>query len=213
MTSEARRLRTSPSNFIISKWSLGYGHNVTELFKLLSLMQSFRAMEQIKHLVDPAYHIWFKPKQQTHSSEKKLKDLKELKEKLNIPEICVQQLKEATNNWAEANILGEGGFGIVYVGDYLLTKMAIKKLVPRVKGAGLSKANFMQSLNELRLLNRVRHDNILPIYGYAFEDDGTCFLVFQLMAGKALDVRLSIHSGFKPLIWFDRLKIAKGTAR
>jgi hypothetical protein len=234
MISEAKRSMISPSNFIISKWSSRYGHNLTELFKLLSVMQSFSAMEQIKHLVDPAYHIWFQSKLPKKDNEKKLNNLNSiilvdsrnapeaepkgeikeaLKELLNIPEICVQQLKEATNNWAEGNILGRGGFGIVYAGEYLSTKVAIKKLEYREDRSGSSKKHLIQSLNELRHLNRVRHDNILPIYGYAFQEDGTCFVVFQLMAGRALDDRLSKRSGFEPLSWLHRWRIAKGTAR
>jgi Protein kinase domain len=196
-------------------------------------MESFNAMESIKDLVDPAYHVWLKPKKSFNGTDKKIKEsdifevkkkhileeepkaeFKEaLKELLNIPEICAHELKKATNSWDEKNILGRGGFGIVYSGEYLSTKVAIKKLEYREDRSGSSKKHLIQSLNELRHLNRVRHDNILPIYGYAFQDDGTCFVVYQLMPGKALDGRLTRRKGLEPLTWPERWRIARGTAR
>lgn len=234
MVFEAARSGRLPSHVIISKWSLRYGHNVTELFKLLSLMQSFGAMESIKDLVHPAYHVWLKPKKTLNGNHKKIDDFKSqifaakkdameeepkaefkeaLKELLNIPEICAHELKKATNNWDKKNILGRGGFGVVYSGEYLSTKVAIKKLEYREDRSGSSKKHLIQSLNELRHLNRVRHDNILAIYGYAFQDDGTCFVVYQLMPGKALDDRLNRRTGLEPLTWPERWRIARGTAR
>jgi Protein tyrosine and serine/threonine kinase len=231
MVSEASRRGWMPSHFIISKWSSRYGHNVTELFKLLSVMESFDAMESIKDLVDPAYHVWMKPKKLSNGSGKNIReseifkvekkqvhekepkaDKEALKELLSIPEICVQELEAATNNWHKDNKLGSGGFGVVYKGEYKSTEVAIKKLKYRGDGRGTSKEDLYQFLNELRLLNKVRHDNILPIYGYAFQEDGAHILVCQLMAG-ALDERLKRNEKFESLNWMERWTIAKGTAR
>ena len=203
-------------------------------------MQHFQAMEVIKDLVDKRYHVWFKPVQphlsrlMAEHSDKKFnisqskifnanRDVakencakdefqERMKELLNIPEIPIEQLEEATNKWADANILGRGGFGVVYSGEWISTKVAIKKLEYRASRSGSSKEQLMQSLNELRHLNHCRHDNILPIYGYAIKED-TCLVVYQLMPGGSLEDRLLKPDVFGPLTWPQRWNIAKGTAR
>lgn len=238
LKTEAQRLRRSPSDVLITRWSSRYAHNTTELFKLLSLMQHFQAMTEIEDQVDEKYHVWFKPvqphltrlledkklngqsqifsvkkEQQQQQENHPKEDFKEnMKELLNIPEIPLEQLEEATNKWSEENILGKGGFGIVYRGEWISTAVAIKKLEYRESRSGSSKNHLIQSLNELRHLNHCRHDNILPIYGYAMKDD-TCVVVYQLMPGGSLEDRLSKRSGYEPLTWPQRWNIAKGTAR
>lgn len=202
MKTEAARLNRSPSDVLITRWSSRYGHNVTELFKLLADMPHNQAMNTIKNLVNPAYHVWFNlvHTSENHSEgdkqlngqsqifkameEGKVEDCdqkdefkEKLRELLNIPEIPIEQLEEATNKWAEENILGKGGFGIVYKGEWISTKVAIKKLEYRESRSskGSSKEHLIQSLNELRHLNHCRHDNILPIYGFAMKDE-TCLV-------------------------------------
>lgn len=135
-----------------------------------------------------------------------------LKNFLNIPEIPIEELAIATNNWADQNILGKGGFGTVYSGEWLSTKVAIKKLEYRESRSGTSRDYLLQSLNELRHLNHCRHDNILPIYGYALKDE-TCLVVYQLMPGRSLEERLARKNGQESLTWPQRWTISKGTAR
>lgn len=203
-------------------------------------MQNYPAMDAIKASVHPRYYVWYKPtRAQIEAAEKKKRlnihseifnraleprrpherdDLKDsLKHLLNIPKIEIDQLKTATNDWDVTNELGRGGFGIVYKGEYLNTKVAIKKL--NLQTAKMDSKNhwvqsLKQSMNELRILNKCRGDNILPIYGYSIAEDA-CFVVFQLMEGGSLEERLSKtgRKGFPPLDWRQRYEIAKGTAR
>jgi hypothetical protein len=197
-------------------------------------MNNHQAMNVIKDLVDTRYHVWFNSSRSTNDSDgKKLnvgaqsqifreppkkenmkpEELKDsMKDLLNIPEIPVEELESATNNWAKENELGRGGFGVVYKGEWLSTKVAIKKLEYRESRSGSSKEHWVQSLNELRHLNHCRHDNILPVYGYAIKGD-ICLVVYKLMPGGSLEDRLAKRSGFEPLSWPLRWNIAKGTAR
>ncbi len=151
-----------------------------------------------------------KDKNDQLSSKNDIKD--NLKNLLNIPEIPIDELMIATNNWSDQNILGKGGFGTVYRGEWLSTKVAIKKLEYRESRSGTSRDYLMQSLNELRHLNHCRHDNILPIYGYALKDE-TCLVVYQLMLGGSLEERISRKNGQDSLTWPQRWNVSKGTAR
>lgn len=246
MKTEADRKRKSTSEVLLAKWSR-HGHNVTELFKLLALMQDYQAMETIKKCVDVRYHVWIKPvpphltrlinkeasikinnanenaqqsqifatqqNNEQNNNQVPRNDFRDnLRDLLNIPEIPIEELAQATDNWSEKNVLGKGGFGTVYKGDWLSTKVAVKKLEYRESRSGTSRDYLMQSLNELRHLNHCRHDNILPIYGYAIKDE-TCLVVYQYLAGGSLEERLSRKNYRESLTWLQRWNISKGTAR
>ena len=71
---------------------------------------------------------------------------------------------------------------------------------------------MQQSMGELRILNAVRHDNILPLYGYSLGGDFPC-LVYQFMPNGSLEDRLLCRQGTYPLNWEHRFNIARGTAR
>jgi hypothetical protein len=156
MKTEAERKRKSPTEVLLSKWAR-HGHNVTELFKLLANMQHYPAMEILKTSVPEPYHIWIRPnitvllKSQKDSAKinnenaqpsqifksrrendrmAPKNDIKEnLNDLLNIPEIPVDELAAATSNWADSNILGKGGFGVVYRGILIIPKLNVKLLI------------------------------------------------------------------------------------
>lgn len=87
-----------------------------------------------------------------------------------IPKISYEELTAATDNWSERNILGKGGFGTVYRGNFKHTFMAIKKIdYNKVKSSEAERIQLQQSFNELRFLNSCRHDNIVPLFGYCIE--------------------------------------------
>jgi interleukin-1 receptor-associated kinase 1 len=156
----------------------------------------------------------FNSRQQNEQMSSEKGDIKDnLKNLLNIPEISIKELADATNNFSDQHILGKGGFGTVYQGEFLSTKVAIKKLEYRESRSGTSKDYLMQSLNELRHLNHCRHDNILPIYGYALKENETCLVVYQLMPGGSLEERLQRKNGQNSLTWPQRWNVSKGTAR
>lgn len=133
-----------------------------------------------------------------------------------IPHIKYKELVVATSDWSKDNILGRGGFGIVYKGRWKHTEVAIKKIVYH-KAAEDSKKQAViqlkQSLNELRHLNSCRHDNVLPLYGFSLDqtDGAEPCLVYQYMAGGSVERRL--HSAQNPLSFHQRTRITLGTAR
>ncbi|KAF4527340.1 hypothetical protein B566_EDAN001117 [Ephemera danica] len=106
-------------------------------------------------------------------------------------ELCI-----ATNLWDQKNILGRGGFGIR--GSSQPTRAN-------------HQAQLDQSYKELKFLNTLRQDNILPLYGFSVDGEQPC-LVYQLMPNGSLEDRLQCK-GTEPLSWEQRHKIALGTSR
>lgn len=120
-----------------------------------------------------------------------------------IMQITYNELKQASNDFADTNILGHGGFASVYRGHWKGTDVAIKRL----------RCNLMdQALNELTILNSYRIDNILPIYGISIDGPAAC-LVYQFMANGSLEDRLSCKKGTPPLNWNQRALIGEGVAK
>ncbi|KAK9753166.1 Protein tyrosine and serine/threonine kinase [Popillia japonica] len=129
-----------------------------------------------------------------------------------IPQIQYEELQKSTDNWSQANILGKGGFGIVFKGTWKCTKVAIKRIEQRENSRESYIEQMKQSVTELHCLNAYRHDNILPLYGYSIGGAQPC-LVYQYMSGGSLDSRLRIVDPRKVLQWRKRLDVAIGSAR
>ncbi|XP_026754171.1 serine/threonine-protein kinase pelle isoform X1 [Galleria mellonella] len=123
---------------------------------------------------------------------------------LTIPMLKYDDLKAATDNWSDANLLGRGGFGQVFKGVWLNSLVAIKRLRD-------TDARNRELIREL-CLNQYRHDNILPLYGYSFGGAEAC-LVYQFMACGSLEQKLRSKSHYPPLTWSQRYRIAHGVAR
>ena len=119
----------------------------------------------------------------------------------NLP---YHEILAATDNFNAANVIGSGGFGIVYKGFWKNTTVAIKRL----KDCG----NFGQAITELRVLSQYRIDNIVPLYGVSVDGNEPC-LIYQYMVNGSLDDRLQCKRSSQPLNWSQRIKIGIGIAR
>ncbi|CAL5023968.1 unnamed protein product [Urochloa decumbens] len=118
-------------------------------------------------------------------------------------------LVKATNNFDKENIIGCGGYGLVY--KALLpdgSKVAIKKL---------SSEMFLMDREfsaEVHALSMAQHDNLVPLWGYCIQGNSR-FLIYSYMENGSLDDWLHNRdddaSSF--LDWPRRLKIAQGASR
>ncbi|KAJ8679394.1 hypothetical protein QAD02_015181 [Eretmocerus hayati] len=132
----------------------------------------------------------------------------------SLPCISFKDLATASDNWKKENLLGKGGFGSVFKGILKNTEVAIKKIEPR-GGTDYDESYALQleqSFREIKILNSLPHENILPLYAYSVGGEAPC-LVYQYMKNGSLEDRLRLKFGTAPLNWLQRLEIAKGTAR
>ncbi|KAI3980731.1 hypothetical protein MKX01_025296 [Papaver californicum] len=121
-----------------------------------------------------------------------------------------KELKEATNNFESASVLGEGGFGKVFKG--LLTDgtaVAIKKLT---NGGHQGDKEF---LVEVQMLSRLHHRNLVKLVGYfSSRESSQNLLCYELVPNGSLEDWLHGPLGINcPLDWDTRMRIALDAAR
>lgn len=233
---EQIRQSTSPATKLITLWG-DQNHTATELFMALYRLKEFRLMENLRDLVDPAYHRLIVSKSSSFASLKSqftaaTKPYNHQKKSnsstksdsfkgdvnpfkiacIGIPQIAFTELAQATNEWSQDKILGDGAFGTVYRGKWKYTEVAIKRLnnCHGFDKSTTTKKRLKQIMIEMRFLNANRNDHILPLYGFSFDGSSAC-LVYQMMACGALDRRLRQKK--IPLTYKQRLNIAIGTAK
>ncbi|CAL9210606.1 unnamed protein product [Musa hybrid cultivar] len=125
--------------------------------------------------------------------------------------ISVQVLRSATRNFASENVLGKGGFGVVYKGElHDGTMIAVK----RMESAVLSSKALDEFHAEIAVLSKVRHRNLVSILGYSIEEYER-LLVYEYMPQGALSKHLFRWKQLEsePLSWKKRMNIALDVAR
>ncbi|XP_057980656.1 probable serine/threonine-protein kinase At1g01540 [Malania oleifera] len=120
----------------------------------------------------------------------------------------LRELEVATNWLADENVIGEGGYGIVYkgvLGDG--TCVAVKNLL---NNRGQAEREFR---GEVEAIGRVRHKNLVRLLGYCVEG-AYRMLVYEYLDNGNLEQWLHGDVGeVSPLTWQIRMNIALGTAK
>ncbi|KAL4563331.1 hypothetical protein LXL04_027372 [Taraxacum kok-saghyz] len=114
----------------------------------------------------------------------------------------------ATGNFSSKNILGQGGFGVVYKGILVnMTLVAVKRLKdPNFSGE-------VQFQTELEMISLALHRNLLRLYGFCLTSDER-LLVYPYMPNGSVADRLRDGGRETPLLdWSRRMHIALGAAR
>ncbi|GFS77321.1 hypothetical protein NPIL_372911 [Nephila pilipes] len=128
----------------------------------------------------------------------------------DIMRIAYEDIRKATDGFNKDRILGRGGFGTVYRGEWKGASVAIKILTPRHSSGDPSQqlVSLKQSLNELNILKTCRFDHILPLYAVSLDGENPC-LIYQLMVNGSLEDRLLLKNNSAPLTWSQRSHIAE----
>ncbi|KAK3025799.1 hypothetical protein RJ639_041472 [Escallonia herrerae] len=144
------------------------------------------------------------------------KDLEELGSRLvvlfqnkeNNKELRLDDLIKSTDSFDQANIIGCGGFGLVYKATLPDgRKVAIKRLSG---DTGEMEREFQA---EVEVLSRAQHPNLVLLQGYCtYKDDR--LLIYSYMENGSLDYWLHEKlDGPSSLDWDMRLQIVQGAAR
>ncbi|MQM20116.1 hypothetical protein Taro_053131, partial [Colocasia esculenta] len=115
-------------------------------------------------------------------------------------------LRDATGNFSELNLLGQGGFGSVYKG--LLSsgqEIAVKRLLVG-SGQGVE-----QLKNEVVLLAKLQHRKLVRLIGVCLEGEEK-LLVYEYVPNRSLDKFLFDPAATHLLKWGRRYKIIVGIA-
>ncbi|THG07077.1 hypothetical protein TEA_023730 [Camellia sinensis var. sinensis] len=133
------------------------------------------------------------------------------------PEVCLghlkrytfKELRAATDHFNVKNILGKGGFGIVYKGSLNDgTTVAVKRLKD-FNGVG----GEIQFQTEVEMISLAVHRNLLRLWGFCTTENER-ILVYPYMPNGSVASRLRDHIHGKPVLdWSRRKRIALGTAR
>ncbi|TYK07068.1 G-type lectin S-receptor-like serine/threonine-protein kinase [Cucumis melo var. makuwa] len=149
-----------------------------------------------------------------YDNERRVKDLIEsgrFKEDdtngIDIPFFDLESILVATDNFSNANKLGQGGFGPVYKGKFPSgQEIAVKRLS---SGSG---QGFEEFKNEVLLIAKLQHRNLVRLLGYCVEGDEK-MLLYEYMPNKSLDAFIFDQKLRVALDWDIRFNVILGIAR
>ncbi|GMN54950.1 hypothetical protein TIFTF001_024070 [Ficus carica] len=120
----------------------------------------------------------------------------------------LRDLEFATNRFSAENVLGEGGYGVVYKGRLINgSEVAVKKLLNNL---GQAEKEFRV---EVEAIGHVRHKNLVRLLGYCIEGVHR-MLVYEYVNNGNLEQWL--HGAMRhhgTLTWEARMKVILGTAK
>ncbi|GJW56713.1 kinase-like domain, phloem protein 2-like protein [Tanacetum coccineum] len=133
--------------------------------------------------------------------------IKELKKALNSQEnnkdnlkLSLEDVKLATQDFSQDNIIGHGDFGNVYRG--VVTHGHGHNIIAAKRLYRKSVAKDAEFMTELEILMEYKHENVVGLVGYCDEEDEK-MIVYECASRGSLDKYLSDDS----LTWVMRLKI------
>nr|BAJ88490.1 predicted protein [Hordeum vulgare subsp. vulgare] len=120
----------------------------------------------------------------------------------------LRELDDATASFAPDRVVGEGGYGIVYLGVFADGRqVAVKNLL---NNRGQAEREFTV---EVEAIGRVRHKNLVRLLGYCVEGAHR-ILVYEYVDNGNLEQWLHGDVGpVSPLSWDARMDIVLGTAK
>lgn len=148
---------------------------------------------------------WVAEVQSSRSGEGTTGAMQRVSTQLHIP---LEELRAATDNFDERNLIGVGGFGNVYRGALRDgTRVAVKR------ATRASKQGLPEFQTEIVVLSRIRHRHLVSLIGYCNEQ-AEMILVYEYMEKGTLRSHLYGGEEGEPLLsWKQRLEICIGAAR
>ncbi|KAK6932398.1 Gnk2-homologous domain [Dillenia turbinata] len=118
-----------------------------------------------------------------------------------------ETVKQATENFSDANKLGQGGFGAVYKGRIPNgPEIAVKRLS---QNSGQGEIEFK---NEVMLVAKLQHRNLVRLLGFSLKGQER-LLIYEYVPNTSLDNFIFDPMKQEYLNWETRYKIIVGIAR
>ncbi|XP_042057543.1 protein NSP-INTERACTING KINASE 3-like [Salvia splendens] len=120
-----------------------------------------------------------------------------------------KELRDATDHFNAKNILGKGGFGVVYKGRLNNGTVVAVKRIKDYNAVG----GEIQFQTEVELISLAVHRNLLRLWGFC-STESERLLIYPYMPNGSVASRLKDHVHGKPVLdWSRRKRIALGSAR
>ncbi|KAE8798136.1 S-locus-specific glycoprotein BS29-2 [Hordeum vulgare] len=103
---------------------------------------------------------------------------------MTVSLVDLYTLKQATLNFFETHVIGQGGFGIVYKGQLPDGRTIAVKRLRQSARTRKGKCDFTR---EVEVIVRLRHGNLVRLLAYCNEGDER-ILVYVYMPNKSLDL-------------------------
>ncbi|XP_030930943.1 G-type lectin S-receptor-like serine/threonine-protein kinase At4g03230 [Quercus lobata] len=126
---------------------------------------------------------------------------------IDLPFYDLESIRVATHNFSDENKLGQGGYGPVYKGKLPSGQEIAVKRLSKVSGQGLKEFK-----NEVILIAKLQHRNLVKLYGYCIEGNEK-ILLYEYMPNKSLDFFIFDQKQSIFLDWEMRFNIILGIAR
>ncbi|XP_073132961.1 cysteine-rich receptor-like protein kinase 15 [Henckelia pumila] len=141
-----------------------------------------------------------------HQRREKLQNVEDMSIAESI-QIDFNEIRAATDDFSDANKLGQGGFGSVYKGVLANGQEIAVKRLSRDFGQGDNEFK-----NEVVLVARLQHRNLVRLLGFSIEGTER-LLIYEFVENASLDHFLFNSAKRSYLDWDRRYKIILGIAR
>jgi len=119
----------------------------------------------------------------------------------------IKELRSATNNFCEDRIVGKGGSGTVYRGI-----LPGNQVIAVKKSRVIDESQIEQFINELVILTRINHPNVVKLLGCCLEDE-VPLLVYEFIPNGTLYDHIHAPAGKSWLSWSGCLRVATEAAK
>ncbi|CAI9773475.1 unnamed protein product [Fraxinus pennsylvanica] len=126
---------------------------------------------------------------------------------IELPLFDLNIINTATKKFSSTNMIGEGGFGIVYKGTLSTGQQVAVKRLSKNSGQGIQEFK-----NEVMLIANLQHRNLVRLLGCCFEGDER-MLIYEYMPNKSLDYFIFDQDRKALLTWQKRFEVVMGISR